>query len=95
MATVITLTQAKAKLSDIVREVVEKRTEYVLTVRGISSALIVPIPEKAPKSLKAAGILAGTGPMACRTEERAAYRKDVEERYAGDCPAYVRDTGRA
>lgn len=82
MATVIALAQAKAGLSSVVRDVVDKRAEYVLTVRGVPSALIVPIPKEAPRSLKAAGMLAGGGPVACREDERAAYRDDVEERYA-------------
>lgn len=82
MVSTIALADAKAGLSSVVREVNSGRAEYVITVRGVPQAMIVPIPKEAPRKLKARGALAGKRPAMTREAEKAAYAKALEGRYA-------------
>lgn len=82
MVSTIALADAKAGLSSVVRDVSRGKAEYVITVRGVPQAMIVPVPKNAPKELKARGILAGKRPVASREAEKAAYAKALEEKYA-------------
>lgn len=82
MSTAIALADAKAGLSSVIRDVSEHGVEYVVTVRGVPSAMIVPVPKPAPRKLKAKGMLAGKRPVATREEEKAAYADALGEKYA-------------
>lgn len=82
MTDTIAIADAKANLSSVVKTVQDKGTSYILTVRGVPSAMITPIPQQPPKRLKAKGLLAGLRPKANREAEREAYREAVEARYA-------------
>lgn len=82
MSTTIPFTEAKAKLSSVIQDVKGLGVEYVVTVRGVPSAMIVPMPKPAPGKPKAKGMLAGKKPVATRGMERAAYAEALEEKYA-------------
>lgn len=82
MPTVIPLSDAKSGLSALVKSVHETGAEYTVTVRGVPLAMIVPVPVPAPTKPKAMGILAGKKPVATRDQEKAAYRRDLEAKYA-------------
>lgn len=81
MPVTIALTDAKAELSAVVRDVGERGQRYILTVRGEPLAMIVPMPKPAPKVLKAAGMLAGMRPKVSHEEEKAAYAAILEGKY--------------
>ena len=82
MSATIPFTEAKAKLSSVIQDVKALGAEYVVTVRGVPSAMIVPIPKPAAEQPKAKGMLAGKRPVATREEERAAYIEALEGKYA-------------
>lgn len=82
MTSTIAIADAKASLSSVIRHVGETGAEYIVTVRGEPLAMIVPMPKPAPKKLKAAGMLAGKRPPVSREEEKVAYAKMLEEKYA-------------
>lgn len=82
MTDTIAIADAKANLSAVVKTVQDKGATYILTVRGVPSAMITPIPQQPPKTLKAKGVLSGLRPKAGREEERESYREALEARYA-------------
>lgn len=82
MASTIAIADAKAKLSSVINHVGKTGAEYIVTVRGEPVAMIVPVPQPAPKKLKAAGMLAGKCTVVSREDEKAAYAKMLEEKYA-------------
>lgn len=82
MPTAIPLSDAKSGLSGLVKRVHETGAEYTVTVRGVPLAMIVPVPTPAPTKPKAKGILAGKKPITTRDREKAAYRHDLEAKYA-------------
>lgn len=81
MVSTIALADAKAGLSSVIRDVSNTGKEYIVTVRGEPLAMIVPMPQPAPKTPKAMGMLAGKRPVASREAEKAAYAKALEEKY--------------
>lgn len=82
MPSTIALGDAKAGLSSVIKHVSDTGAEYVVTVRGVPRAMIVPLPKLAPKKLKAMGMLAGKRPIASREAEKAAYAQALEAKYA-------------
>ena len=82
MASMIALSEAKAGLSSVIKDVYKSGKEYIITVRDVPSAMIVPVPKPVPVKLKARGMLAGKRPVATREEERASYIEALEEKYA-------------
>lgn len=82
MADTIALADAKTNLSAVVKTVQDTGATYILTVRGVPSAMITPIPQQPPKTLKAKGMLAGLHPKASREAEKESYREALEARYA-------------
>ena len=82
MATTVALSEAKAGLSSLVKNVHETGAEYTVTVRGVPLAMIVPVPPAVPAKPKALGMLAGKKPVATREQEKAAYRRDLEAKHA-------------
>lgn len=82
MTSTIALGDAKARLSAVVRQVKVADARFIITVRGIPSAMIVPIPKAAPTQPHSRGILANRKPIADRAEESAAYREALEQKYA-------------
>ena len=73
---------AKATLSKVVSDTATKGRRYVITVRNVPKAMIVPIPKPMPQTASAFGMLAGLRPAATRSLEREAYAEALEERYA-------------
>lgn len=57
MSQSISLSTAKARLSAVVREAGSTDAEYVITVRGVPTARIVPIPKRAARDLRGFGAL--------------------------------------
>lgn len=82
MVSTIALSDAKAGLSSIVKNVSKGKAEYIITVRNEPKALLVPVPKSAPRELKAQGILKGKRPAAKREAEIASYKQALEKRYA-------------
>lgn len=82
MVSTIALADAKAGLSSVIKEVSRGKTEYIVTVRGEPQAMIVPVPNDVPKTLKAKGILAYRHPVESRDAEKAAYIRALEDKYA-------------
>lgn len=82
MAATIALAEAKAGLSSVVKRVSDTGCEYIVTVRGVPRAMIVPIPKTSAKACKAKGMLAGKHPPVSRAEEKAAYARALEATYA-------------
>lgn len=66
MSTAIPLAEAKVRLSSVVQDVKGLGAEYVVTVRGVPSAMIAPVPKPAPEHPGAKGILAGRKPTGPR-----------------------------
>ena len=81
MAQTITLSNAKAELSSIVKKVKESGARYVVTVRDKPAALIVPLQGRGPEQLKGFGALAGRRPQASREEEKAAWAEAMEAKH--------------
>ncbi len=82
MSTIVPLSEAKAGLSSLVKNVHETGTEYTLTVRGVPLAMIVPIPTPVPTKPKAMGLLADKKSTATREQEKAEYSRALETKYA-------------
>lgn len=82
MIKAIVQSDAKAGLSSIARNVHNGGGQYEITVRGVPSATTVPIPKSASAEPKATGMLAGKRPVATRAGEKAAYRLELEAKYA-------------
>lgn len=81
MVDTIALADAKATLSAVVKRVGETGAEYIVTVRGKPSAMIVPVPKESPKELRAAAMLAGKRPAVSREAEKASYAQMLEAKY--------------
>lgn len=82
MNATIPLAEAKAKLSSVIQDVKGLGVEYVVTVRGVPSAMIVPISKAPLGKPKGKGLLAGKRPVATREEERVTYAEALEGKYA-------------
>lgn len=80
--TTLPLSEAKAGLSAVVKDVGETGARYVITVRDRPSAMLVPIPKPVPDRLKGYGALAGMRPRATREDEKAAWAEAMEEKHA-------------
>lgn len=77
----ISIADAKAKLSAVVRDVGDTGSEYVITVRGVPVARIIPVP-KQPRVLRGFGALTTNKPPLSSEEIEAEWRRAAEERYA-------------
>lgn len=82
MDDVIPLTDAKARLSAIVKRVESTGVSYIVTVRDKPAVIISPARRDAPKTLHAKGILADRVVPTGSEAERGAWREAVEDRYA-------------
>lgn len=78
----VPLSEAKSRLSALVKSVHETGAEYTVTVRDVPLAMIAPAPASAPANARAMGILAGRKPIMTRNQEKASYRRELEARYA-------------
>ncbi len=62
MSEIITLSEAKSKLSDIINRIIYKKQKITITKRGKKVAMVVPVEESKPKQeeglIKAKGVLA-------------------------------------
>lgn len=81
MEATLALSDAKAGLSAIVRDVRDTGAHYVVTVRDRPAAMIVPLPKPAPKQLRGYGALAGMRPRASREDEKAAWAEAMEAKH--------------
>ena len=78
----VALSEAKAGLSSLVREASESGASYVITVRNVPLAMIVPMPKPRPKALKAFGVLSHGANAEARAKEEGAWARAVEEKHA-------------
>lgn len=78
----VPLSEAKSRLSALVKSVHETGTEYTVTVRGMPLAMIVPVPAPTPTKARAMGILAGKKPISTRDQEKTNYCRELEAKYA-------------
>lgn len=78
----VPLSEAKSRLSALVKSVHETGAEYTVTVRGVPLAMIVPVPAPTPTRARAMGILAGKKPISTRDQEKTDYCRELEAKYA-------------
>ncbi len=82
MSQSISLAAAKARLSAVVREVGSTDAEYVITVRGVPTARIVPMPKRAARDLRGFGALKTDKAPMPPEEMHREWGRAVESRYA-------------
>ena len=82
MSDSISLATAKAHLSAVVKEVSSTESEYVITVRGVPMARIVPMPKRQPRELRGFGSLKTDKPPMPLDEMHGEWRKAVEREHA-------------
>lgn len=78
----VPLSEAKSRLSALVKSVHEIGAEYTVTVRGVPLAMIVPVPAPTPTKTRAMGILAGKKPISTCDQEKTDYCRELEAKYA-------------
>ena len=80
----IPLAEAKARLSAVVRDVGSADVEYVITVRGVPAARIVPVDGARPRALAGFGALRTDRPPLTAEEAHAEWRRAAEARHEND-----------
>ena len=78
----ISLANAKAHLSAVVKEVSSTESEYVITVRGVPMARIVPMPKRQARELRGFGSLKTDKPPMPPDVMHGEWRKAVEREHA-------------
>lgn len=78
----IPLSDAKAHLSSIIRDVRDADKEYTITLRSKPVARVVPISSSVPNASSTRGLLSKYASQQAREAERTAFADAVEERYA-------------